>query len=320
MPHWLIKSVMQRALSWLPASHYWNTLCKQYVTRSLELAPPRFDLRLKYARAHLDHLLELRPNCKDGFTVLEIGTGWYPVVPAALYLCGASEVWTLDIVPLLRSAQLKRMLELFLQYERSGALQKFLPRLRPERLKRLLEVASQPGRIRPTALLEQLNIHVRTCDARNTGLASGTIDLIASTSVLEYISRKGLRGILAECRRVGSVNATHSHYLNLADEYSYFDPSITPLNFLQYSDKQWRYYNSPLAWQNRLRISDYRALFAEAGYQTTKEDNTSAPPETFQRVRLAPQFQQYRKEDLLVIISWLVAKPLENWSPAGIAG
>src|ERR1035437_1656932 len=43
MPHWLIKSVMQRALSWLPASHYWNTLCKQYVTRSLELAPPRFD-------------------------------------------------------------------------------------------------------------------------------------------------------------------------------------------------------------------------------------------------------------------------------------
>jgi hypothetical protein len=65
-----------------------------------------------------------------------------------------------------------------------------------------------------------------------------------------------------------------------------------------------------LTWQNRLRISDYRALFSETGYQIVKEANSSGSPEDLKKIKLAPEFHSYSMEDLLVTISWLVAKPI----------
>src|SRR5438045_242194 len=101
MPHWLIKSAIHRAISLLPASHWWNELLQTYGTHSLQLGPERFELRLEYCRRHLEHLFEVQSPRPTGFAVLELGTGWYPIVPIGLYLCGASEVWTYDIAPLL---------------------------------------------------------------------------------------------------------------------------------------------------------------------------------------------------------------------------
>ena len=92
MPHWLIKSAIQRAISLLPASQTWNSLFQQNVTRSLELTESRFEARLDYCRLHLEHFLELQPQRARDFTALEVGTGWYRVVPVGLYLCGADFV------------------------------------------------------------------------------------------------------------------------------------------------------------------------------------------------------------------------------------
>ncbi len=58
-----------------------------------------------------------------------------------------------------------------------------------------------------------------------------------------------------------------------------------------------------------MRISDYRALFAETGNQITSEDNTKGDPADLRKVPLAPEFQHYSVEDLLVLFSWIVAKP-----------
>ena len=118
-----------------------------------------------------------------------------------------------------------------------------------------------------------------------------------------------LKAILLEFKRIGSAQSVQSHYVNLRDQFSYFDSTITPFNYLKYSAKQWRFLNSPLIWQNRLRISDYRALFAETGYQLIRESNTSGNVEELRKVPLASEFQHYALEDLLVLISWLVAIP-----------
>jgi len=101
MPHWLIKSAVQRVISTLPASHKWNEFFQNRVTRSLELTDSRFEARLEYCRRHFEHLRDLRPGGGDGFTVLEIGTGWFPVVPVGLFLCGAAGPGRSDISPLL---------------------------------------------------------------------------------------------------------------------------------------------------------------------------------------------------------------------------
>lgn len=157
--------------------------------------------------------------------------------------------------------------------------------------------------------MERLDIHAQVRDAQQTGLPANRVDLITSTGTLEYIPPSVLKNMMAEFRRVGSANAVMSHYLNLADEYSYFDRSITPINFLQFTERQWRRWNSPLIWQNRLRISDYRELFRQARYDIVKEINTCGNPADLKKIQLAPEFQHYAKEDLPVLTSWLVAVP-----------
>jgi hypothetical protein len=309
MPHWLIKSVAHRAISMLPGRHRCNALFQKYVTRSTQLTPERFSGRVDYARLHLDHFLELRPQRTEGFTVCELGTGWFPVVPLSLYLCGAGEVWTFDIAPLLTTDQVRETFDRFQECERSGDLARRLPGVRADRLKRLGEVVAGAGDSPPEAVLAQLGIHVRVQDAQQTGLPLGKVDLFTSTGVLEYIPEPVLKNILLEFKRAGSSDAVHSHYLNLVDQYHYFDASITPFNFLRFPKGRWKYLNSPLSWLNRLRISDYRRLLAEAGYQITKEENTSGSREDLRKVPLAPEFRGYSEADLLVLLSWVVAKP-----------
>ena len=257
----------------------------------------------------------MRSDCPGDFKALELGTGWFPTVPVGLYLCGASEVWTFDIAPFVRPAQFQQMLGRFEEYDRAGELQKRLPRLRPERMGNLRVVSAAALRQSPAALLEQMNIHFRVRDARQTGLGPASIDLFVSTAVLEYIPRDMLKSILLEFQRIGAAHAVQSHYLNLRDKYSYFDASITPFNYLKYPGTTWKYLNSPLTWQNRLRISDYSALFAETGYRIIHERNTAGNKEELRKVRLAPEFQHYPAEDLLVLFSWLVARPATPVKP-----
>src|SRR5205085_3460187 len=115
--------------------------------------------------------------------------------------------------------------------------------------------------------LERFNIHVMVRDAQETGLPNGTIDLFYSTGVLEYIPPPVLKGILKEFLRLGRKGAVMSHWIGLLDQFSFFDRSITPYNYLKYTDKQWKYLSSPLIRQNRLMIADYRQIFSEAGYE-----------------------------------------------------
>jgi len=310
VPHWLIKSALQRVFSWLPASHYWNGLFQRYATHSLELTTKNFEVRLEHCHQHLEYFFEMKPERPDGFRALELGTGWFPTVPVGLYLCGAAEIWTFDIASLLRASQLKRMFLRFEESDQTGELRKRLPWVRPERMAKLREVSAAVGQCSPAALLERMNIHFRVRDAQQTGLEPASIDLIVSTGVIEYIPAHVLKSILTEFKRVGTPHAIQSHYVNLCDQYSYFDPTITPFNYLKYPARQWKYLNSPLTWQNRLRISDYRALFAETGYQIIRERDTAGDPVALRKVPLAPEFQHYKVEDLLVLFAWLVAKPL----------
>jgi len=309
VPNWRIKSAIHRAISGLPKPHLWNEVFQRLVTKSLELPPQEFTRKVGQSQTHVGHLLDLRSACAGGFTVFEVGTGWYPVMPVGFYLCGAAEVWTFDIEPFLRRARLKQMLRYFSEFHERGELQKLLPLARPERVERLREALAYVDGESPYQVLERLHIHARTGDAQQTGLPPNSIDLFTSTSVLEYIPRPVLKDILAEFHRVASANPVMSHFINLLDEYCHFDRSITPFNFLKYSDRQWKYLDSPLIRKNRLRICDYRELFRQAGYTIVKENNTHGNPEDLKKIQLAPEFQNYTREDLLVLTSWLVAKP-----------
>lgn len=308
MPHWLIKSAIHRVIACLPASRKWNEWFQVRVTKSLELGPGGFEGKMKETRRFLEEFLALRPECADGFTALELGTGWYPAVPIGLWLCGAREIWSFDIEPLLRRERLNALLNYFLKFDATGALRDWLPQVKPERIEMLRAALKESERETSEAVLARFNIHAMVRDTRNTGLESGTIDLFFSNAVLEYVPAEVQAGLFAEFHRLGRPGAVVVQFINLKDQYWNFDPSITPFNYLKYSKKMWRWLDSPLIPQTRLRIADYRALLTAGGFEVVKEDNKSGSAADLDKIQLAPEFQKYSQEDLLVMETWQVAR------------
>ncbi len=309
MASWLIKSAIHRAISLLPQSETYNEWFQKHITKSLEFGPGPFECRLDYCRRYLEDFLAVRPECAEGFTVLELGTGWYPTVPLGLYLCGATEIWCFDISPLLRRERLKTLLHFFCEYDLAGKLQKFLPAVRPERMARLREVAQGVESESPENLLEKLNIHVLVRDAQDTGLQAKSVDLFFSCGVMQHIPAAVQLKINAEFLRLASPRAVLIESVYLKDIYANFDRSLTAFNFLKYSSAAWKWLDSPLVPQCRLRVSDFRSILRDSSWEIVKEDDTLGPIADLEKIRLAPEFQKYSREDLLVVDAWLVARP-----------
>lgn len=310
MSYWMLKAGIQHVIGRLPNSYWWNGLFQKYVTRGYYPSRETFQVKLNSCRQHLEYYHKFSPTPKAEFTAFELGTGAWPIVPLGLYLCGASEICTYDLVPYLRRDNLKRTIELFDEFFHNGELGGILPNLKPKRFFRLKELIDRVENETPDQILKTLNINVKIGDAQTTTMPEKSVDLIFSTVVFEHIDKKNLSRLLDEFKRIASTNSVMTHYIGLADQYANFDKSITPLNFLRYNERWWRLFNNPVNPQSRLRIADYRELFNASGWEIVKESNTVGFPDDLDKIRLAPEFTQYKKEDLLILFSWLVARPI----------
>jgi hypothetical protein len=227
-------------------------------------------------------------------------------------LCGASRIWTWDIAQHLSLERIRFVVNSFLRLDAAGELERHLPNLQPERLDELHKVAADRSVVAPAQLLERLAILYRVGDATNSGLPPSSVDLVTSYGVLEYLPAEALVPLFNEFLRIGEQDAVLSHLIILDDQYAYFDPHITPLNFLKFSDRAWRWLNSPIIPLNRLRVTDYRRALSEAGFRIIEETTVDrCDPSVLAKIRLAPRFRCYPEEDLLVLRAWLAATPAD---------
>lgn len=238
--------------------------------------------------------------------LLELGTGWYPTVPLSFWLCGVSNIVTIDIQPVLRREFFRATCESFIASGESGELTQALPWVKEDRVSLLRRVADREAP--PAQLLAELGIKAVVKDARETGLESGSIDFFWSNGVLYEIPEGILTSIFAEFSRVASPTAVMSHYVLMKDPYADFDLSITPFNFLKYSDWTWNLlFNSPLQSNNRLRISDYRRIHESARFRIVYEHHERGLPADLDKIALAKRFQDYSRDELLITRSWIVS-------------
>ncbi len=313
MSSWILKTALQRAISGLPCSYWWNGLLQRYVTGGLRIQPDgEFRAKVIACRRHLDYYRAFSRQPREDFTVVEIGTGWFPIIPIGLYLCGAREIWTFDIVGLLRADTFCKVIEYFCLFSQTGELDELLPAVRTSAIARLTELAPLAMKVSPVEFLERLNIHSLVRDVRNSGLRDGSADLVFSHGVLEHFPPRMLAEALAEWRRLCSGYSVMSHFIGMADQFASFDRSITPFNNLQYSARVWRWLNNSLIPQNRLRASDYRRAYGDAGFGIVAEEDLNGAESDLAGVRLAAEFEHYDKQDLLVLFSWLVGRPVEG--------
>ena len=312
MRHWVLKAATQRAIGAMPNPHYWNEKFQLIASRSLDLTDERFFDKLARTRRHLDNHQRLAGAPGRLGRVVEIGTGWFPIAPIAAWLAGAGDVRSYDIAAHVTPARVAATLGAFRTAARDGSLRRALPTFDEVRMARLESVATRARAEDLEEALDGLGIHFRVCDFGRCGLEPGSVDLLFSTAVLEYLEYPALVDLLGETSRVLADDGLASHWADLADEFAYFDPSISRLNFLRFSGAAWRLVNNPLIPLSRLRIGDYRRAFEAAGMRIVEEEVTRAPVEELARVPLAPEFRTQAEEDLRVLDAWISAVPVRR--------
>jgi len=304
MPSWFAKAAAQGFMSVLPQPQRWNRLFQTYVTKSLTLSDAYFLGKAQHCAEHLEaYRSETGTATDEPFEVVELGTGWYPVIPIGLALNGARTVWSVDRNPLVEHGRVVETLRRYLKLADRVTV------TRPELLDRMRQLVETADEYDAFALLRELGIVVRVGDARSIDLPDGSIDLLVSNNTLEHIPGEIIAGILREFRRLAGPDSVMSHFIDLADHYAGFDKRITVYNFLKYRERTWRVFNSSLHYQNRLRVPDYRALHASAGWKIVDERSTSRPVEQLRSIKLAPEFAFYSEEELLVCKTLMTSRP-----------
>ena len=221
----------------------------------------------------------------------EFGAGWDLAVPLSFWALGIERQILVDLRPNLRLELVNASIE------------------RLSQLGERRELRDPGGPISALYELEpRFGIrYLAPRDARRTGLPTGSVDFVSSTSTLEHVPVDELVPLLAESRRLLRADGAVSSRIDLSDHYSHFDASLSPYNFLRYDERRWRLANSKLLFQNRLRRPDYLAAFREAGLTVVGEKAWRSDDDLPGDV--AERFRHYEPEDLAVVGLRLVAVP-----------
>ncbi len=200
-----------------------------------------------------------------GARVMEVGTGRRIDFPLGFYLAGAASVVTVDLNRYLRpdlvmasiramKARSSEILDLFATTS---------PRVEVEaRFERLLACQSLTDVCRVTNIS-----YLAPADAQRMEMPPNSVDIQVSYTVFEHIPSGVLVGILKEASRLLGKQGIALHHVDLSDHYAHDDPSISFINFLQFSQDEWsRLAGNRFAYHNRLRAADYRRIYSEAGH------------------------------------------------------
>ena len=297
---WILKAATQGLVSRMPFGDAANTWMQFHVTHSLPMKPPSFSRRLERAADHIDHFQTHGGGIPA--RVVELGTGWHPVIPIALALCGVQQVYAVDIHDLTSDRLLRHTLEQFrsIGFDRLKALQ---PCADERRYDRLLSLDGAP-----LAVLNALGVTLITADARRLDLAANSIDGFTSNMTLEHIPGDVIAGIYREFHRIGTPGALMSHNIDMSDHYSHLDHTITSYNFLRFGDAAWSVINNRLLYQNRLRLSDHLALTQQADWRVVDTVRRANNATQLPRVPLAKRFRSYARADLEVTGAWIISR------------
>jgi SAM-dependent methyltransferase len=141
-------------------------------------------------------------------------------------------------------------------------------------------------------------------------ITSNSIDIIFSNTTLEHISITKLRHLITASKRVLTSDGIMVHLVDCSDHFSHSDHSISRINFLRYSNAEWQKYQSKFTYQNRLRASQYREFFEDAGFDillwTPKISEKLRP--LINNLPISKEFQKYDIDDLITTEIAVVAR------------
>lgn len=269
--HWRLKAFAFRALD-LPGGDLAHYLLQRHVTRNWPRKAKTLDGLAGIARrVAADYARHIGGTPE---TVLEVGAGRDLAVPLSLRRLGVREVYAYDV---------ERLAKLDLIQHAAGRL-----------------LAGQVE-IRTWDDLERFGVKYRA--PHYVAASDPDVACSCSNEVLEHVPPDQLAVLLKALRAVTKGITTHS--IDYSDHYARSDKSVSRLNFLRYSDKEWRPFNSGRQYVNRLRHSDYVRMFKQAGFTILEESSEAGEPPL--DLKITDQFKRYDPQDLFAIKGRIVA-------------
>lgn len=310
MPSWYLKAGIQGILALFPRHEQLNYVFQRYVSRNLPTPQANYSRKTTHARNMLEHYLAYQKKLPE--RVLEIGTGWQPIIPILFALCDIPEILSIDVKSLMKPVLLHDTLETLKILLENNTLQDSIPHIAsdaPQKIDTALRIYNESRSI--AATLASLNIQTLITDARTlTPSQVGKFDLIISVNTFEHIPPDVLQGILKTERQLLHEDGLLINHIDLSDHYAHFDSSLTRYNFLRYTPSKWKLFNNALQYQNRLRISDYRQFYQQANFEIISEENSIGSEDEIASIVLSEDFQHYPHEDLIVVYSRMIGRPI----------
>lgn len=308
MAKWILKAIVQKAISFLPRKERINFFFQKHVTKGVDLDDQHFAYKLEAARDHLRFYGRFGSVARQTAEVLELGTGWYPIVPTVLYLAGFQRTTSIDLRRWMDPTRQRIAFTRILDYHDRGLLQAYAPDIDPERLAALREFISGPLPADVSEGNALIRLNYRVMDATRLDLPDASFDFICSNNTFEHVYAGVLKDILREFKRVLKPDGTMSHFIDLSDHFAHMDGSINIYNFLRYTDKQWRLIDNDIQPQNRLRWKDYLAMYADLGIPIRHEEVRPGNPELVNAIPLAPAYTiTYTTEELAVSHGYIIS-------------
>ena len=193
--------------------------------------------------------------------LVELGTGWIPVIPITLACMGA-KVFTYDVNKLVQD----------LHYQKTVAVikAKFQDLLShsPDTVIQERTAVTLAGNSLDEALRNTGGAYSAPSDTCNLPHAINSVDMVVSNLVLQCIPENVLPHVIRESYRILKPGGVAIHRVRMSDEYARNDPSCHELDYLYYSDWLWqKIFTHRLKHLNRWRASQFMNLFGDLGFK-----------------------------------------------------
>jgi hypothetical protein len=280
---WIIKAALQQLLGSMPAR------VADPIYHGIQRLTLGIPIEVQDQRSFIEEvasvLNDIRGKSLSGLRIVELGSGWYPVLPLLLISeFGALSVDTFDVnqhySPVRIAAAAVEIMNVVGHLQGDSVLQQTA---------------------RSGCLPDSIHYHPRSKVQGVSEIRGGLADLALSRLVLPNITPEDIREIHFRSQQWLTQDALWIHILNTGDERARGDSTLHPFDFLRYSEKEWMMRSgNRYAYTNRLRLPQYRSLFESAGWHVEREQASISKSaiETLHRVPIHADFQCFSPEAL----------------------
>lgn len=214
-----------------------------------------------------------------GKSVIEIGSGWLPIMPYFIYYKGESKkVYTYDLNKHYQSNSIKEFNSYFEK--------------------------NYNFKIEETKNNFNLPLSIQYHPKENVCNATlPEVEIIFSRFVLEHVTPSDLKRMHEHFKSSLPKNSLIVHFISPSDHRAYSDNNLSLQDFLKYSQEKWDSIQTRFDYHNRWRLPQYLNLFQSLDYTIEhlsydNPENSSITFEKFKSLKIHQDFSMFSDEEL----------------------